>query len=60
VSIGGGGYYQPSPSGILWFDELPPNGDISELKSKAKETIILDGWKRDDVRDMLLALLPDK
>jgi hypothetical protein len=60
VSIGGGGYYQPSPSGILWFDELPPSGDISELQRKAKETIVLDGWKRDDVRDMLLALLPDK
>jgi hypothetical protein len=60
VSIRGGSYYQPSPSWILWFDELPLSEDISELQSKAKETIILDGWKRDDVRDMLLALLPDK
>jgi hypothetical protein len=54
-------YHQPQPSAIMWFDELPPAGaDINKLRENAKETIILDGWKRDDVRDMLLALLPDK
>ena len=59
---GGGGMMFQQPSVILWFDEsLPSNqdSDIYELQRKSKESIMLDGWKRDDVRDMLLALLPD-
>jgi hypothetical protein len=54
---------RPEPSAIFWFDEIPAswgNMDVDELQQKAAEIIVLDGWKRDDVRDMLLALLPDK
>jgi hypothetical protein len=62
MGMGMGNMYGP-PSAILWFDDLPPTNDmgisISELQQRAKEIIILEGWKRDDIRDMLLALLPD-
>jgi hypothetical protein len=59
---GGGGMYRMPPAAIFWFDEAPPStsSDVFELEEKAVETIFLDqGWKRDDMRDMLLALLPD-
>ena len=61
-SIGGGMMmFQLSPSMIFWLDEIPPNGaDLELIESKAVESIVLDGWKRDDMRDMLLALLPGK
>jgi hypothetical protein len=62
MGMGMGSMYGP-PSAILWFDDLPPTNDmgisISELQQRAKEIIILEGWKRDDIRDMLLSLLPD-
>jgi hypothetical protein len=32
---------------------------VNELQEKAAEITSLNGWKRDDARDMLLALLPD-
>jgi hypothetical protein len=58
---GGGNMYQPNPSIIFWFDEIPSADlDVYELESKSVESMVLDGWKRDDVRDMLLALLPDQ
>jgi hypothetical protein len=45
---------------ILWFNEIPrSNADIRELRTKAVETVFLNGWKRDDARDILLTLLPD-
>ena len=63
---GGGMFGRPQPSAILWLDDLPPSNfgedgqSIYDLQNLAKETIILDGWKRDEVREMLLAILPDK
>eukprot|EP00980_Cylindrotheca_fusiformis_P016715 scaffold5024_cov136-Cylindrotheca_fusiformis.AAC.44 len=49
-----------TPPMILWFNEIPrSNANIQELRSKAVETVNLNGWKRDDARDMLLTLLPD-
>ena len=69
IKFPGGGrgmFNHPQPSAILWFDEKPPKNEdsagtsIFELQNLAKETIILDGWKRDEVREMLLAILPDK
>jgi hypothetical protein len=62
TSGGGGGMFRMPPAAIFWFEETPPStSDMFELEEKAVETIFLDqGWKRDDMRDMLLALLPDK
>jgi len=42
------------PSQLYFFDEI---SDIKNL-AKAKETVILDRMKRDDIKDMLLTLLP--
>jgi hypothetical protein len=56
-------YFTVSPS-VLFFldDKLGKNAQRKEtfasVKERAKETIYLDGWKRDDIRDMLAALLP--
>jgi hypothetical protein len=53
-------YFTLSPSVLFFFDQPLPKGGISydQAQKKAKETIYLDGWKRDDIRDMLTALLP--
>jgi hypothetical protein len=48
---------------ILWFQELPPNAEfksVDELEKLAPETVLLSGWKRDDIREMLKAILPDQ
>lgn len=67
------GMFQREPSVILWFDGDddysngggdfdPEAATVSELAAKADETTFLTGrgLGRDDIRDMLLALLPDK
>lgn len=45
---------------VLFFFDKPVAAGISlrEYASMAKETVDLDGWKRDDIRDMLKSLLP--
>jgi hypothetical protein len=59
------GMFQQEPSAILWFD-TPINLDdvvsTDELATEADEITVLSGrgLGRDDIRDMLLALLPDK
>lgn len=53
-----GAYYR-MPAQLFLFDEKPASYNQNDL-TKAKERIVLDGWKRDDLKDMLLALLPDK
>ena len=58
---GGGSLFHRQPSGIFFFDDIPSSlQDFRKLQQEAKEIIIVDGWKRDDIRDMILALLPDK
>ena len=58
---GGGSLFHRQPSGIFFFDDMPSSlQDFRKLQQEAKEIIIIDGWKRDDIRDMILALLPDK
>mmetsp|Transcript_18403 Transcript_18403/g.40074 ORF Transcript_18403/g.40074 Transcript_18403/m.40074 type:complete len:237 (-) Transcript_18403:366-1076(-) len=53
------------PSGILWFDKPPPRRSLSleELSDMADDfTVLASGHRglgRDDIRDMLLTLLPD-
>mmetsp|Transcript_33000 Transcript_33000/g.80209 ORF Transcript_33000/g.80209 Transcript_33000/m.80209 type:complete len:351 (+) Transcript_33000:18-1070(+) len=57
------------PSTILWFDHYPTNPtsgasvelaslSVDELKQLATESTSLRGMKRDDIREMVLALLP--
>jgi hypothetical protein len=56
------GFFQPEPSAILWFDTPASDDDTTDdLMSKADEITVLSGrgLGRDDVRDMLLAMLPD-
>jgi hypothetical protein len=55
--VQGGGMFHPSS--ILWFDEVPTEGDDGFLEALASEVMILDGLKRDDIREMLQAFLPD-
>ena len=55
----GAGMFHAEPSRIMLFDETPAPGELFAMKSRASEVIILDGLSRDDVRDILLALLPD-
>jgi hypothetical protein len=61
---GGGGMFQlfSQPSVILWFDQDPPTETLSveKLSDESVEVMTLDGLGRDDIREMLLALLPDK
>lgn len=53
------------PSEILWFDKPPPTRSFSleELSDMADDVTVLAsghrGLGRDDIRDMLLTLLPD-
>ncbi len=51
---GGGGFFPAEPSSILWFDGVPSGQD-----DVPAEAMTLDGLSRDDIREMLLALLPD-
>ena len=63
---GGGGLFQmyAEPSVILWYSSPPPatveSSSLQQLSDTAEEVTTLDGFSRDDIREMLLALLPDK
>ena len=56
------------PSTLLWFKDnenfpLPTqvkSMTVSDLSRRAAETVVLEGWKRDDLREMLKAILPDQ
>lgn len=55
----GGSMFQKEPSTILWFDKALDPRESSALETLASEVMVLDGLSRDDLRDMLLSLLPD-
>ena len=57
--VQGGGMFHAEPSSILWFDEVPTGREDVGVEVLASEVMVLDGFKRDDIREMLLALLPD-
>lgn len=55
------------PSAIMWLEETDASDTknvdlmtVEELKRRAVEITILDGMSRDDIREMLLALLPKR
>jgi hypothetical protein len=69
LSNGGGFYFHLPVATLLFFDSMDAvakhqqhgrkdKGSDDALLDAAKEVIKLDGWKRDDIRDMLTALLP--
>lgn len=65
VDMGGGdGMFQfySQPSLVLWYDKDPPSetDSLEKLSEAAVEIMTLDGLGRDDIREMLLALLPDQ
>lgn len=52
---------RPPSQMLLWFDTIvEPGLKMKEYKEAAKEIIYLDGYKKDDMKDMLSTLLPDK
>jgi hypothetical protein len=53
--FGGGG----GPPKLLLFEKQKKGGWSSEDEDEAEEVINLRGWKREDVKDMLMTLLPN-
>jgi hypothetical protein len=52
-------FRRPAPQLLLWFDSVvSPGLKLKEYKETAKEAIQLDGYKKDEIRDMLTAMLP--
>ena len=54
-------YFGPSPVYVYFFDstDMPKKvSSLPALEKEAQETILLTGWKREDIRDMLQSLLP--
>ena len=58
-------FFMPRPSQVLFFDDstaIIKNNkllfDLPKLVKIAKEIVSLDGMKREDMKDMLLTLLP--
>ena len=58
-------FFMPRPSQVLFFDDsiaIIKNNkltyDLSKLTKMAKEIVNLDGMKREDIKDMLISLLP--
>jgi hypothetical protein len=58
-------FFMPRPSQVLFYDDsttvIKNNKlvyDVPKLVKMAKEIVNLDGMKREDIKDMLLSLLP--
>ena len=61
-----GGMYGMMPSTLFWMEESLPNTDGQSLDYKlrlyqgmAKDQVTVEGWKKEDLEDMLLTLLED-
>ena len=53
-------YFRTPPTVLYLLDKQHGGSQKSatDYAKVAKETLVLDGWKRDNIRDMLLTLLP--
>ena len=53
-------FYGPPPAYLYFFDinDHARANTLREFQALATESILLAGWKREDIRDMLDALLP--
>lgn len=57
----GGMMYGMSPSILYFFkDKVASNIPKSDMADQAQEQIYLRGWTKDDLKDMIQTLLPDK
>jgi len=61
-----GGMYGMMPSTIFWMESSPQNVNGQSLDYKlrlyqgmAKEQVTVEGWRKEDLEDMLLTLLED-
>jgi hypothetical protein len=52
------------PSTLYWFESMPPPNDDGSVDSKlrayqaaAKERVVVEGWRKEDLKDMILTLL---
>ena len=51
------------PSQLLFFDDAAaadPKQDVTKLQEAAQDTFNLNGLKREDIKDMILTLMPSK
>ena len=55
-------FMKPPPELVLWYDGPLPTKlkNVQAYRDAATEVIELDGYKKDDIRDMLTAMLADK
>ena len=58
-------FRRPAPQMVLWFDSKATVDKLESLKYKelkelATEIVTLDGYRKDDIKDMISTLLPDK
>ena len=52
--------HRQRPSALYFFANDQPPTDPHEYASQSKELILLHGWSRDDLKDMINTLLPSK
>jgi hypothetical protein len=57
---GGMGFYSMRPSILYLFKDKLVGMTTQEYAAAAQEQIVLHGWSKDDLKDMILALLPDR
>ena len=53
-----GGAAAPGQPKLMFFDKHKKGGWSEDDEEEAVEVIKLRGWKREDLRDMLMTLLP--
>eukprot|EP00977_Amphora_coffeiformis_P018698 scaffold6655_cov169-Amphora_coffeaeformis.AAC.15 len=53
-------FFGMTPVYLYFFDDkkVSVSTSLRDLEGGAQETLVLNGWKREDIRDMLQALLP--
>ena len=59
MMMGGFGGFGSGPPKLMFFEKQKKGGWSEEDEEEAGEVINLRGWKREDVKDMLLTLLPN-
>jgi hypothetical protein len=50
------------PSTLYWFQSMPPkegslDSRVRSFQSLVKEQVVVEGWRKEDLKDMLLTLL---
>jgi len=53
-------FFGITPVYLYFFNDkkISASKSLKDLEVGAQETLVLNGWKREDIRDMLQALLP--